>query len=88
LVQGAMKRPNIRGTRAFPIWLKKECSMFELLFGLVILALDVYAIVKVLGSPVSGGAKALWVIGIVLFPLLGFIVWLIAGPKRVSASQA
>ena len=51
------------------------------LFGLIILVLDIYAIVKIVGSAASTGAKIIWVIVILIFPLLGFILWLIFGPK-------
>lgn len=54
------------------------------IFGLLILILDVYAIIKVLGSGASTGAKILWVLGILVFPVVGFIVWLIAGPRSAS----
>lgn len=49
--------------------------------GILLLGLDIWAIISVLGSSVSSGAKALWVLLIVLLPLLGFVIWLIAGPK-------
>lgn len=51
------------------------------LLGLIILVLDIYAIVKIVGSAASTGAKIIWVIVILIFPLLGFILWLIFGPK-------
>lgn len=51
------------------------------IFGLIVLILDVYAIIKTLGSGASTGAKVLWTLGILIFPIVGFIVWLIAGPK-------
>ena len=51
------------------------------LLGLVILVLDIYAIVKIVGSAASTGAKIIWVIVILIFPVLGFILWLIFGPK-------
>lgn len=54
------------------------------IFGLLILILDVYAIIKVLGSGASTGAKILWVLGILVFPVVGFIVWLIAGPRSAG----
>ena len=53
----------------------------EMLIGLVILALDIWAIINVVNSGASGVAKVLWVLGIVIFPLVGFLVWLFAGPK-------
>lgn len=51
------------------------------LFGLIILVLDIYAIVKTVGSAASTGAKVVWVVVILIFPLLGFLLWLIFGPK-------
>ena len=37
--------------------------------------------VRVVQSGASTLAKVLWILGIIIFPVLGFIVWLIAGPK-------
>ena len=51
------------------------------LFGLIILALDIWAIVKVLQSTASTGAKVLWILLILILPVLGFIIWLLAGPR-------
>ena len=53
--------------------------------GLIILALDIWAIVSVVGSSVSTGRKVLWVLLIVILPILGFIIWLIAGPRSAVA---
>ncbi|MFC3100820.1 PLD nuclease N-terminal domain-containing protein [Altererythrobacter lauratis] len=58
------------------------------IFGLIGLLLALYAIYNVLTSGATTGAKIGWTIGLVLLPILGFIVWLIAGPrggKRVIA---
>ena len=49
--------------------------------GLIVLALSIWAIVNVVGSGASNGSKVLWVLFILVLPLLGFIVWLIAGPR-------
>lgn len=54
------------------------------LLGLLILILDVYAIVKIIGSGSSTGSKVLWVVLILLLPVLGFLVWLVAGPSKPS----
>lgn len=51
------------------------------LFGLIILILDVYAIVKILGSGASTGSKVLWIVVILLLPVLGLILWALFGPK-------
>ncbi|MBW8635635.1 PLD nuclease N-terminal domain-containing protein [Hoeflea sp. WL0058] len=53
----------------------------EFLFGILVLILDIYAIIKVIQSGATTGAKVLWILGIIIFPIVGFIVWLIAGPK-------
>lgn len=51
------------------------------ILGLIILVLDIVAIVKVLGSGASTGAKVLWTVLILLLPVIGLIVWWLAGPK-------
>jgi len=49
--------------------------------GLVVLILDIWAIVSIIGSGASTGAKVLWILLILILPIVGFIIWLIAGPK-------
>lgn len=51
------------------------------LLGLIVLIADIWAIVNVMQSRSSTGVKVLWVVGILIFPLLGFLVWLFAGPR-------
>ena len=51
------------------------------LLGLIILILNVWAIVKVIGSSASDGKKVVWVVLILLLPVIGFIAWLFVGPK-------
>lgn len=51
------------------------------LLGLIILILDVWAIVKIIGSGAGTGTKVLWVVLILLLPLLGVLLWLLLGPK-------
>jgi hypothetical protein len=48
---------------------------------LIILALDIWAIINVLKSGAETGMKILWVLLIVLLPVLGLIIWAIAGPR-------
>lgn len=50
-------------------------------FGIILLILDVWAIVSVVNSDSTTGKKVLWCVLILLLPLLGFIIWLIAGPR-------
>ncbi|MBY6067829.1 PLDc N-terminal domain-containing protein [Leisingera aquaemixtae] len=56
------------------------------LIGLLVLAADIYAIIQVLGSGASTAAKIIWVLVILILPVLGFIAWLIAGPRSSAAS--
>ncbi len=51
------------------------------LLGLLILIADVWAIVKTVQSGASTGAKVFWIVLILLLPVLGLIIWLLAGPR-------
>jgi hypothetical protein len=51
------------------------------ILGLVLLVLDVYAIVKTVQSNATTGMKVVWIVVVLLLPLVGFIAWLIFGPK-------
>ena len=55
------------------------------LFGLILLALDIWAIVSVVGSSASTGSKVLWILLILILPVLGLLIWLLAGPRPVRA---
>lgn len=50
-------------------------------FGLVLLVLNVWAIVKIAGSKAGTGSKVIWIVVILLLPVIGFLLWLIFGPK-------
>lgn len=52
------------------------------LSGLLILAADVWAILNIFQSGVSTGAKVAWIVGVLAFPVVGFLVWLVAGPRE------
>ncbi|MEG1041667.1 PLDc N-terminal domain-containing protein [Pseudomonas sp. NUPR-001] len=56
-------------------------STFNGLVGLIILVLDIWAIINVLKSGAGTGAKILWILLILLLPVLGLIIWAIAGPR-------
>lgn len=47
-----------------------------------VIALDLLAIIYVFRSERSVGAKALWALGISLFPVLGLLFWLIVGSSE------
>ena len=49
--------------------------------GFIVLALNIWAIVSIIGSGVSTGRKVLWTLLVLVLPIIGFIIWLIAGPR-------
>jgi uncharacterized membrane protein len=51
------------------------------LLGLIILAFDIYAIIKIINSGASTLAKVIWVLVILVLPVLGLLLWLLFGPK-------
>ncbi len=51
------------------------------IFGLIVLIADIYAIFKTWSSAASTLAKIIWTVVILVLPVLGFIAWLLAGPK-------
>jgi len=59
--------------------------MFEYsgLFGVIILALDLWAIISTISSHASVGKKVLWCLIVILLPILGFIIWLLFGPRSI-----
>ncbi|WP_409432249.1 PLD nuclease N-terminal domain-containing protein [Litorimonas sp. RW-G-Af-16] len=55
--------------------------MFEGLLGLIHLVLAIWAIINIFGSTASTLKKVLWTLFVLIFPLIGLIVWFFAGPK-------
>ncbi|KAF1054681.1 MAG: hypothetical protein GAK43_00723 [Stenotrophomonas maltophilia] len=56
-------------------------STFNGLIGLIIFALDIWAIINVLKSGAEIGIKIIWVLVILILPVLGLLIWAIAGPR-------
>lgn len=50
-------------------------------WGVVHLALVIWAVVSIVQSGASTGHKVGWILLIALLPVLGFIIWLLLGPK-------
>ncbi|EKE45314.1 hypothetical protein OCGS_0404 [Oceaniovalibus guishaninsula JLT2003] len=50
-------------------------------FGIIVLIADVYALYSIITSGASTLAKVLWSILVLVLPVLGFVIWLIAGPR-------
>lgn len=53
--------------------------------GFILLALDIWALISVIGSNETTGKKVIWVIAILLLPLVGFILWLLFGPRAARS---
>ncbi|WP_306113378.1 MULTISPECIES: PLDc N-terminal domain-containing protein [unclassified Roseovarius] len=53
--------------------------------GFLVLVLNVWAIVSIIGSGASTGGKVLWTLLVLVLPVIGFIVWLLAGPKSAKS---
>ncbi|MEO1090164.1 MAG: PLDc N-terminal domain-containing protein [Pseudomonadota bacterium] len=51
------------------------------LFGIVVLLTTIYALLHVFSSTSTIFAKSLWAVGILVFPIVGFLVWLVVGPR-------
>ncbi len=52
--------------------------------GLLVLIADIWAIVNIVQSSKDTAAKVLWIVLVILLPVLGFIIWLIAGPRKTA----
>lgn len=55
------------------------------LWGLLVLIADVWAIVNIVQSSADTGKKVLWVVLVVVLPVLGFLLWLLLGPRTGRA---
>ncbi len=51
------------------------------IFSLILLIACVWAIVLIFQSRASTGSKVFWVVLILLLPLIGLIIWFVAGPR-------
>jgi len=49
--------------------------------GFIILACDIFAILKIVESGASTVKKLVWILAILFLPVIGLIVWWLAGPK-------
>lgn len=51
------------------------------LLSLIWLVIVIWAIIKVANSSAGAGAKALWIVILLVFPVIGFLIWFFLGPK-------
>jgi len=55
------------------------------IFGIILLALDIWALLNVVQSSTETPKKVGWIVLIVILPLVGFIIWAFAGPRTRKA---
>jgi hypothetical protein len=58
------------GFRGYGIW------------GLLVLALDIWAIINIVQSKASDANKVLWVLLVILLPFIGLVLWFFLGPRE------
>ncbi len=51
------------------------------LWGVLILAGDIWAIINIFQSSASNEKKLIWTLVVVLLPVLGLILWFFLGPR-------
>lgn len=56
------------------------------ILGLIILALDLWAIISTINSHKSVGKKVLWCLVVIILPILGYLIWLFFGPRAIRAA--
>ena len=55
------------------------------LWGLLVLAGDIWAVINIFQSSASNEKKLLWILVVILLPLLGLILWFFLGPRDSRA---
>ncbi|MTH33333.1 hypothetical protein GL279_01830 [Paracoccus limosus] len=51
------------------------------ILGIVIFALDVWAIASIINTNVATSTKIIWILLVAILPVVGLIIWWLAGPK-------
>lgn len=54
--------------------------MLEGILGLVLLGLVIYAILQIAQSSADTLNKVIWILVVLVFPVIGLIVWYFVGP--------
>lgn len=64
--------------------MSEATTCFAIAVAVIILLLDLWAMISVFRSDKTVGIKAAWAIGLIIFPVLGLIVWGVAGPRGIK----
>ena len=57
-----------------------------MLLGFIILVLDIFAIVSVVSGSSTPGRKLVWVVVILIFPVIGLIIYYLMGRSATDKS--
>ncbi|MEO0751287.1 MAG: PLD nuclease N-terminal domain-containing protein [Pseudomonadota bacterium] len=49
--------------------------------SVILMGLNIWALISIIGANVSTGTKVLWSLLVLILPVIGFIAWLLAGPR-------
>lgn len=60
---------------------KGNYNMFEGILGILHIIVFVWALLSIIKSGASTASKILWALLVLLLPLIGLIIWFLAGPK-------
>lgn len=58
-----------------------EFNFFGGIIGFVIFCLDVWAIASIINTNEETGKKILWILLVAVLPVVGLVIWWLAGPK-------
>jgi len=53
------------------------------ILGIIILILDIWAILQIIKGGGSTATKVVWILVILLLPVIGLLIWLLAGRNRL-----
>lgn len=64
--------------------MNEPVTYFWIAVAVLILLVDLWAIVSVFRSDKSAGTKAGWALLLIILPVLGLIIWGVAGPRGIK----
>lgn len=64
--------------------MSESASYFLIAVMVLLLLVDLWAIVSVFRSDKSTGTKAGWALLLIILPVLGLIIWGLAGPRGIK----
>lgn len=55
--------------------------------GVLVLALNIWAIISIFSSSATTGAKVIWTLLVLVLPVIGFVIWFFAGPRSARTAS-